>query len=197
MDLDTERNNLEMNRGANPGVIAQYEKRKQDVSSEVCFHTYIANIPGRLRPSLQQSKVEKRQLKRWSGLSKMLGYIQTIIMSGSPLTVRCRTIGSLLWRSLWLASARNSPQPLTVRRQMNLYPHPRLTYVLPPGIRCAGEIRISRHEDFDKWAIDILVKFRDDERLQLLTAQRQSGGVRCRFRLITPSSSSLSCRNVH
>lgn len=46
------------------------------------------------------------------------------------------------------------------------------------GIGCAGEIRISRHEDFDKWAIDILVKFRDNERLQLLTAQRQSGGVR-------------------
>ena len=31
-DLDTEKNNLEMNRGANPGVIAQYEKRKQEVS---------------------------------------------------------------------------------------------------------------------------------------------------------------------
>ena len=29
----------------------------------------------------------------------------------------------------------------------------------------------------DKWAIDILVKFRDTEKLQLLTAQRQSGGV--------------------
>ncbi|KZT29504.1 P-loop containing nucleoside triphosphate hydrolase protein [Neolentinus lepideus HHB14362 ss-1] len=45
-------------------------------------------------------------------------------------------------------------------------------------IGCAGEIRISRHEDFDKWAIDILVKFRDSEKLQLLTGQRQSGGER-------------------
>ncbi|PFH50400.1 hypothetical protein AMATHDRAFT_61100 [Amanita thiersii Skay4041] len=45
-------------------------------------------------------------------------------------------------------------------------------------IGCAGEIRISPHEDYDKWAIDILVKFRDSERLQLLTAHRQSGGER-------------------
>lgn len=46
------------------------------------------------------------------------------------------------------------------------------------NIGCAGEVRISEHEDYDKWAIDILVKFRDSEKLQLLTAHRQSGGVR-------------------
>ncbi|KAF9476726.1 P-loop containing nucleoside triphosphate hydrolase protein [Pholiota conissans] len=45
-------------------------------------------------------------------------------------------------------------------------------------IGCAGEIRISEHEDYDKWAIDILVKFRNSEKLQLLTAHRQSGGER-------------------
>ncbi|KAH8096592.1 hypothetical protein BXZ70DRAFT_945257 [Cristinia sonorae] len=45
-------------------------------------------------------------------------------------------------------------------------------------IGCAGEIKISQHEDFDKWAIDILVKFRDNEKLQLLTGERQSGGER-------------------
>lgn len=45
-------------------------------------------------------------------------------------------------------------------------------------IGCAGEVRIAEHEDYDRWAIDILVKFRDDEKLQLLTAERQSGGVR-------------------
>lgn len=45
------------------------------------------------------------------------------------------------------------------------------------GIGCAGEVRIGEHEDFDKWTIDILVKFRDSEKMQLLTAQRQSGGV--------------------
>jgi structural maintenance of chromosomes protein 5 len=45
------------------------------------------------------------------------------------------------------------------------------------GFGCAGEIRIREDPDYDKWAIDILVKFRDTEKLQLLTAQRQSGGV--------------------
>lgn len=45
------------------------------------------------------------------------------------------------------------------------------------GIGCAGEIRINENEDYEKWAIDILVKFRDSEKLQLLTAHRQSGGV--------------------
>ncbi|KAF7364507.1 Structural maintenance of chromosomes protein 5 [Mycena venus] len=45
-------------------------------------------------------------------------------------------------------------------------------------IGCAGEIRIREDESFDKWAIDILVKFRDTEKLHLLTSQRQSGGER-------------------
>ncbi|KAF9528049.1 P-loop containing nucleoside triphosphate hydrolase protein [Crepidotus variabilis] len=45
-------------------------------------------------------------------------------------------------------------------------------------IGCAGEIRINENEEYEKWAIDILVKFRDSEKLQLLTAQRQSGGER-------------------
>ncbi|KAF8967457.1 P-loop containing nucleoside triphosphate hydrolase protein [Flammula alnicola] len=45
-------------------------------------------------------------------------------------------------------------------------------------IGCAGEIRINEHEDYDKWAIEILVKFRDSENLQVLTAHRQSGGER-------------------
>ena len=46
------------------------------------------------------------------------------------------------------------------------------------GIGCAGEIRINENEDYEKWAIDILIKFRSSEKLQLLTAHRQSGGVR-------------------
>ena len=32
-------------------------------------------------------------------------------------------------------------------------------------------------EDYANWALEILVKFRDAEDLQVLTAQRQSGGV--------------------
>lgn len=32
--------------------------------------------------------------------------------------------------------------------------------------------------DYAQWRVDIKVKFRDNEKLQLLTGQRQSGGVR-------------------
>ncbi|KAI0340832.1 P-loop containing nucleoside triphosphate hydrolase protein [Trametopsis cervina] len=45
-------------------------------------------------------------------------------------------------------------------------------------IGCAGEVRVAQHDDFDKWSIEIYVKFRDHERLQLLSAERQSGGER-------------------
>lgn len=45
-------------------------------------------------------------------------------------------------------------------------------------IGCVGEVRIGKGDEFDKWRIEILVKFRDNENLQLLTAQRQSGGER-------------------
>ncbi|KAG0052724.1 Structural maintenance of chromosomes protein 5 [Gryganskiella cystojenkinii] len=45
-------------------------------------------------------------------------------------------------------------------------------------IGCAGEVKLGEHEDYDKWCIEILVKFRDSEKLQKLTGQRQSGGER-------------------
>ncbi|KAJ3023997.1 Structural maintenance of chromosomes protein 5 [Thoreauomyces humboldtii] len=45
-------------------------------------------------------------------------------------------------------------------------------------IGCAGEVRLSPNDDYDKWGIDILVKFRDSEKLNQLTGQRQSGGER-------------------
>ncbi|EJD35341.1 P-loop containing nucleoside triphosphate hydrolase protein [Auricularia subglabra TFB-10046 SS5] len=45
-------------------------------------------------------------------------------------------------------------------------------------VHCAGEVNISQDEDYDKWAIDIMVKFRDSEKLTLLTGHRQSGGER-------------------
>ena len=46
------------------------------------------------------------------------------------------------------------------------------------GIGCAGEVQVAKSEDFDNWGIEIRVKFRDNEKLQLLTGQRQSGGER-------------------
>ncbi|RFU79479.1 structural maintenance of chromosomes 5 [Trichoderma arundinaceum] len=45
-------------------------------------------------------------------------------------------------------------------------------------ISCAGEVRVHKNEDFDQWALDIMVKFRENESLQQLNAHRQSGGER-------------------
>ena len=52
------------------------------------------------------------------------------------------------------------------------------------SIGCSGEVLLSQSsdgtptDDFEKWAIQIKVKFRETEDLQLLTSQRQSGGER-------------------
>ncbi|KAJ3055370.1 Structural maintenance of chromosomes protein 5 [Rhizophlyctis rosea] len=47
------------------------------------------------------------------------------------------------------------------------------------GIGCAGEVKISVDEsDYANWGIDILVKFRDNEKLNALDGHRQSGGER-------------------
>lgn len=45
-------------------------------------------------------------------------------------------------------------------------------------VGCAGEVLLQEDEDFDKFAIAIRVKFREAETLQLLNANRQSGGER-------------------
>ncbi|KAF6838900.1 structural maintenance of chromosomes 5 smc5 [Colletotrichum plurivorum] len=45
-------------------------------------------------------------------------------------------------------------------------------------INCAGEVRVHKDEDFDQWALDIMVKFRENETLQQLDQHRQSGGER-------------------
>ncbi|KAH6596041.1 hypothetical protein BASA61_003584 [Batrachochytrium salamandrivorans] len=43
---------------------------------------------------------------------------------------------------------------------------------------CAGEVLVVQNDDYSKWGIEIRVKFRDNEPLQVLTATRQSGGER-------------------
>ncbi|ETS74061.1 hypothetical protein PFICI_13927 [Pestalotiopsis fici W106-1] len=45
-------------------------------------------------------------------------------------------------------------------------------------INCAGEVSLHKDEDFEQWAIEIRVKFRPNEELQLLNQHRQSGGER-------------------
>lgn len=44
-------------------------------------------------------------------------------------------------------------------------------------IGCAGDVELVPDPDYAQWRVDIRVKFRDNEKLQLLTGQRQSGGV--------------------
>ncbi|KAJ3032828.1 Structural maintenance of chromosomes protein 5 [Rhizophlyctis rosea] len=47
------------------------------------------------------------------------------------------------------------------------------------SIGCSGEVKLNPDEsDYAKWGIDILVKFRDNEKLNALDGHRQSGGER-------------------
>lgn len=45
-------------------------------------------------------------------------------------------------------------------------------------IGCAGQVEIYKDDDFDQWAIQIQVKFRENEQLSILDSHRQSGGER-------------------
>ncbi|KAL6721930.1 Structural maintenance of chromosomes protein 5 [Lecanora helva] len=45
-------------------------------------------------------------------------------------------------------------------------------------ISCAGEVGVYKDDDFDQWAIQIRVKFRENEPLTTLDSHRQSGGER-------------------
>ncbi|KAK3066961.1 Structural maintenance of chromosomes protein 5 [Teratosphaeriaceae sp. CCFEE 6253] len=45
-------------------------------------------------------------------------------------------------------------------------------------IQCAGEVSVHKDEDFEAWAIQIKVKFRENEPLTQLDNMRQSGGER-------------------
>jgi hypothetical protein len=48
----------------------------------------------------------------------------------------------------------------------------------PSALEDRGEVRIREAVDFDDWAIEILVSFRQADKLTILTATHQSGGVR-------------------
>ncbi|CAI6261297.1 unnamed protein product [Periconia digitata] len=45
-------------------------------------------------------------------------------------------------------------------------------------IGCAGQVSVYKDEDFGKWAIQIQVRFRENESLSILDSHRQSGGER-------------------
>ncbi|KAF7327365.1 Purine nucleoside phosphorylase [Mycena kentingensis (nom. inval.)] len=124
-DLETEQNKLDMNRNTNPGVVEQYERRKQEIE------TLTDTIESKQR---QVDKLERN--------------IQRIRDQWEPAL---RDLVSSIGKKFSAAFDR---------------------------IGCAGEIRVREEEAYENWAIDILVKFRDTEKLQLLTAHRQSGGER-------------------
>lgn len=44
-------------------------------------------------------------------------------------------------------------------------------------VNVVGQVRLKRMPRYEDWALEILVKFRDKEELQVLSHQRQSGGV--------------------
>ncbi|EFJ52501.1 structural maintenance of chromosomes protein 5 [Volvox carteri f. nagariensis] len=70
-------------------------------------------------------------------------------------------------QSLWLPEIRNMVSTINASFSNNF-----------KEIGCAGEVRLHEDEDFEKFAIQILVQFRVQEDMQLLTGTRQSGGER-------------------
>lgn len=117
---------------------------------------------------LQRSS--ERSSRPWYDLSETRKH--HLIVSPFP-----RTIGNQHWISSSAVSDKNSRLRSIVCGYRFIFHTCIYIACSASGIGCAGEIRISENEDYDKWAIDILVKFRDEEKLQLLTGQRQSGGV--------------------
>ncbi|KAG1892038.1 P-loop containing nucleoside triphosphate hydrolase protein [Suillus subluteus] len=123
-ELDVQQANLDMISLTNPGVVEQYERRKNEIEA--------------LAKTLEDREKSTRKVERE------------------------------------IKNARDRWQPALERLVASIGKKFSAAF---DRIGCAGEIRISPHDDYDKWAIDILVKFRDNEKLQLLTGQRQSGGV--------------------
>ncbi|KAJ6466032.1 hypothetical protein C8R47DRAFT_1025431 [Mycena vitilis] len=124
-ELEKQEANLEMNMNTNPGVVEQYEKRKQDIEQ------LEKTIESRERNANKIQKNIKNARDNWEPA------LQALVTSiGKKFSAAFDRIG------------------------------------------CAGEIRVRQEESYAQWAIDILVKFRDTEKLQLLTGQRQSGGER-------------------
>ncbi|KAG2141629.1 P-loop containing nucleoside triphosphate hydrolase protein [Suillus cothurnatus] len=124
-ELDVQRANLDMISLTNPGVVEQYERRKDEIEA------LTKTIEEREKVTRRVEREIKNARDRWQPALEQL-----VASIGKKFSAAFDRIG------------------------------------------CAGEIRISPHDDYDKWAIDILVKFRDNEKLQLLTGQRQSGGER-------------------
>ncbi|KAL4076371.1 hypothetical protein J3A83DRAFT_2194372 [Scleroderma citrinum] len=124
-ELDVQKANLDMILLTNPGVVEQYERRKEEIED------LGRKIEDREKTCLRLERDIKNARDNWQpALERLVASI------GKKFSAAFDRIG------------------------------------------CAGEIRITPHDDYEKWAIDILVKFRDKEKLTLLNGQRQSGGER-------------------
>ncbi|KAI9442797.1 P-loop containing nucleoside triphosphate hydrolase protein [Lactarius psammicola] len=124
-ELETLQQKLELVLAANPSVIDQYERRKEEIGS------LSKKIEDRERAAAKVEKSMKVARDNWHPA------LQDLVASiGKRFSEAFDRIG------------------------------------------CAGELQLTPHDDYEKWAITILVKFRDTEQLQQLTAHRQSGGER-------------------
>jgi len=124
-ELETLRQKLELVLGTDPGVIEQYERRKEEIKS------LSRKVEDRERQAAKVEKSIKVARDNWHPA------LQDLVTSiGTRFSEAFDRIG------------------------------------------CAGELQLTPHDDYEKWAITILVKFRDTEQLQQLTAHRQSGGER-------------------
>jgi hypothetical protein len=132
----------------------------------------------RLHSWRRQLRRSRRRLRRSREISETRGWESVYLMRIAGLIRLSRRTGSLPLKSSSPVLARSFRPLLTVCCSSSCFAAIDSCFSLDQGIGCAGEIRVSEHEDYEKWAIDILVKFRDSEKLQLLTAHRQSGGVR-------------------
>ncbi|KAH8827579.1 hypothetical protein DL96DRAFT_1599512 [Flagelloscypha sp. PMI_526] len=145
MALDECVTKLEIQTNANPGVVEQYEKRKEDIE--------------RGKKTLEEYQVKKARKERdiKNAKDNWQPALQTLI----------KNIGARFSKTF------DSKHP---------------------NHDAAGEIHLQEDEDFEKWAINIMVKFRGNERLQTLTAQRQSGGERSLTTIIYLMSLSAEAR---
>ncbi|KAH9983439.1 hypothetical protein BJV74DRAFT_797421 [Russula compacta] len=124
-ELETLRQKLELVLATEPGVIEQYERRKEEIKS------LSRKVEARERQAAKVEKSIKVARDNWHPA------LQDLITS----------IGTRFSQAF-------------------------------DRIGCAGELQLTPHDDYEKWSITILVKFRDTEELQQLTAHRQSGGER-------------------
>lgn len=156
-ELEGEKASLEIAQGVNPAVIEQYKERLERLSS--------------LKASIDDKEKKKADLehkiKRLEVSLGLDGISRAFLRSASH---RFRFFSLLLFFSFsqnkWIPSLEALVTRVSHKFSASF-----------ESLGCAGEVRISRDEDYAKWGIDILVKFRETEALTLLTGTRQSGGV--------------------